>query len=278
MNHLSFFFTAAEGAKLYTQVWEPDGGVKTAVLLLHGWGDHSNRYAHVGEAFAAVGVALVAVDLRGHGQTDGPRGFVKSYDGHLFVDTDMLLAEMRSRYPNAQQVLYGHSTGGGAVLGYVIKRQPAVDGLIASSPWLKLAIEPPRLMVGAMRLLRRVYPRFTQDLGYTEGLLSRDPMLDTVSKSDSLMHSKMSAALFVEAVDNGRFALEHAEQITVPLLLMHGTGDKVTSHEATQQFANRAANATLKLWPDALHELHNEINREEVINYLVGWLETLRSG
>lgn len=273
MEHTSSFFKGADGTELYTQIWRPDGGMKTAVLILHGWGDHSNRYTHVGEAFAAAGIGTMAVDFRGHGQTAGPRGYMKSYDNEMFMDIDLLLAEMKIQFPNVPHVLYGHSTGGGIVLGYAIKKRPTVAGIIASSPWLELAVQPPSILISAMRLIRSIYPKFTRDMGYTDGLLSRDPQLDVVSRNDSLMHSKMTAGLFVEAVDNGRFVLKNASQITVPLLLMHGTADPVTSHAASQQVASTAPNATLKLWPNALHELHNEINRYEVIQYMIDWLE-----
>jgi alpha-beta hydrolase superfamily lysophospholipase len=275
MKHSSQIIEMADGTAVFTQQWEPAERAKTAVLCLHGWGDHGGRYTHVGEAFAQAGMVFTAVDLRGHGQTKGPRGYLKSYKDQMFPDIDHILAHLQQRFPHIPQVLYGHSTGGGIALGYAIQRQPKVAGIIASSPWLMLYQEPSKGMVRLMRLIRTVYPKFTRELGYTDGVLSRDPAVDVAGRADQLMHSSMSAGLFVEAVNNGRYVLKNADKITPPLLLMHGTADKVTSPIASQQVTNNAPHAIIKLWPDALHELQHEINKDEIIAYMIAWVEGL---
>ena len=100
-----------------------------------------------------------------------------------------------------------------------LKNKPEIQGVISTSPWLTLAEEPPSALVNTMKMMQRVRPQFAQDMGYTDGILSRDPQVDIDNKADDLMHSIMTAGLFVEAVENGRFVLNHAAQFPLPLLL-----------------------------------------------------------
>lgn len=275
MNQSQYFLDVQNNVRLFNQIWEPDGSAKAVVLLVHGWGEHSQRYQHVGQAFADAGFVLAATDLRGHGRTEGPRGFINSYNHEIFPDIDSLLKDLAEKYPNLPQFLYGHSTGGGIVLGYAIKKKPKVAGIIATSPWLTLKEPPSKMMLNSMKLMKRVYPKFRSDLGFTENLLSRDPAVDEAAKADELMHSVMTAGLFMEAVNNGRFVLHHAAGFPLPLLVMHGTGDKLTSYSSSQRFARQAPSntSTFKAWQNAYHELHNDIMKEDAIGFMVKWLD-----
>ena len=274
MNQSHFYLAVEKNIKLFAQIWAPNNTPKAIVLLVHGFGEHSQRYRHVAEAFAKNAIATLAIDLRGHGQTTGPRGYTNSYDAEIFPDLNRILDIVEEKFPNIPQFLYGHSTGGGIVLGYALKKKPDVAGVVATSPWITLTEEPPGPLISTMNMMKRVRPSFSNDMGYTEGLLSRDPQIDVENQADELMHGIMTAGLFIEAVENGRFVLNHANQFPLPLLLTHGTADKLTSFESSQQFATNAPadKVTLKLWPDAYHELHNDIIKDEVIEYITEWI------
>ncbi len=103
--------------------------------------------------------------------------------------------------------------------------------------------------------------------------LSRDPAVIAAYQADPLVHDRLSARLGIELLQSGEWAIARAAEFPLPLLLMHGTADRLTSHQASQEFASQAPNCTLKLWEGLYHETHNEPEKAEVIGFVVDWLQ-----
>lgn len=275
MNEREFGWTAKEGQRVYAREWTPDGAdsITAVILIVHGMGEHSERYRHVAEWFTTAGYAVYAFDQLGHGRTDGKRGHTSHYDD-LLDPIDRLKEEADRSWPGKRQFLYGHSMGGNLTLNYLLRRKPDVAGAVVTSPWLKLAFDPPALQVTAARLLERLYPKFTNDRPFNPNHLTSDPEMIKRLKEDTLGHGKITARFFLGVHRAGRWAIEHAPELSTPLLLMHGGSDTVTSFTASRLFAERAGNryCTFREWPDCRHELHNERRREEVFAVIHAWL------
>jgi alpha-beta hydrolase superfamily lysophospholipase len=170
--------------------------------------------------------------------------------------------------------LYGHSLGGGIVINYGLRRQHALQGVIATDPALELAFKPSGLKLRLGKLMANLAPAFSMDNGLERAALSRDAAIVQAYKDDALVHSKMSAKLGMALLDSGRYAMEHAEEWDLPLLLMHGTADRITSSQASQTFAERAkGGVTLHLWEGYYHEIHNDIGKAKVIAAMIDWLD-----
>ncbi len=262
-----------DGTKFYVQGWQPDREPKAVVCLVHGHGEHIGRYAHVGQAFSKAGYVLVGYDVRGHGKTTGARGHVPSYDV-LMNDIADFLAQMKVRYPGLPLFLYGHSMGGNQVLNFALRRKPELVGVIATDPWLKLAFDPPAIKVTLGRMMNNIYPAFTQASELETAALSRDPEIVRAYENDPLVHDKISARLFVGIYESGLWALDHAAEFPLPLLLMHGTADRLTSWQASQEFAERAGkNVTWRAWDGFYHEIHNEPDKAEVLKTMTTWMD-----
>jgi len=266
-------FEGNDSASFYVEGWEPDAQPKAVIALVHGHGEHIGRYAHVGKALNDAGYALVGFDSRGHGKSGGARGHIPSYDA-LLDDISTFLSMLGRKYPGQPLFLYGHSMGGNQVLNYALRRHPKISGVIATGPWLRLAFEPPPVKVALGRFMNNLVPSFTQPSGLDTKGLSHDAEMVRLYDNDPLNHNKISARLFVGMYESGLWALEHASELDLPLLLMHGGADRVTSAEASRQFAAKAGkNVTLRIWEGLYHEIHNEPEQAEVFKVMIEWLD-----
>lgn len=275
MIHTDTNWASADGLALVGRCWEPEGEPRAVVCLVHGLGEHCGRYDHVAAALNEAGYAVLACDKRGHGRSGGKRGVIPSYEA-LMADIDLLLAQAEQRFPGKPRFLYGHSLGGNEVLNYALRCKPDLAGVISTSPGLRTAFQPPALQLAAGRLMNRLWPAFTLPNGLELAAISRDPAVVAAYQADPLVHDRLSARLGVSLLETGEWAIANAGQFPLPLLLMHGTADRLTSHEASQAFASKAPTCTLKLWDGLYHETHNEPEKQEVIGFVVDWLDYLR--
>jgi alpha-beta hydrolase superfamily lysophospholipase len=257
---------------MYARGWKPEAP-KAVVVLVHGHGEHVNRYDHVAAIFTQAGYAMQGFDLRGHGQSAGQRGHTPTYDS-LMNDISDFIADAQKRYPGLPVFLYGHSMGGNQAINYVLRSPQGLKGVIATGPWLKLAFDPPAAQVMAAKVLNSIVSSFSLTSTLDQSFLSRDPEVVRKYAADPLVHDKISVRLYNGIYESGLWALEHAAELKIPMLLMHGSDDKITSAPASQEFAQKAGSlVTLRIWNGFYHEIHNEPEKAEVIQVMVDWLD-----
>lgn len=273
MEHTEFSLQTSDSMRLFAQAWQPAGQVKAAICLMHGIGEHSGRYQHVAAALTQAGYAVLGMDLRGHGLSDGRRGHVPSLEA-IFDDIHLMLEEAQRRFAGVPIFIYGHSMGG-LVLNYVIKFKPPLAGVVVTSPNLRLAFEPPAFKVALGKMMNSIWPAFSQASELETTAISRDSEVVRAYVDDPLVHDRISARLFICVVyEASKWALEHAGEFSLPLLLMHGSGDRITSAEGSREFAAQAGDiCTLKIWDGSYHELHNEPEKEQVFAEIISWLD-----
>ncbi|HWB64272.1 MAG TPA: lysophospholipase [Chitinophagales bacterium] len=274
MNHFEWNWEQ-EGRKIFAQGWSPPQ-TKGVVCIVHGFNEHSTRYARAAEALCNAGYAVLTYDQFGHGKTEGKRGHAPSYDAML-DSIKILLDEAGTRFPGVRKYLWGHSMGGGEVINFLLRRSTAdLNGAIATGPLLRLGFEPPAFKVFLARIMQNIYPAFTEKAELDADGISRDKEEVRKYNADPYNHGKITAGMFFGFYNAGRYALEHAAELKTPLLLMHGAADRLTSPGATKEFADKAPQnlVTLKLWDGFYHELHNEPepDRTEVMNFIIKWL------
>ena len=274
MTTNEFDLKANDGLILKAKTWLPETPPKAVVCLVHGMGEHQNRYIHVAQAFTENDIALFTYDLRGHGISDGKRGHSPSFD-QLLDDVERSLRNARSVYTDLPIILYGHSLGGNIVCNYILKRNTQeLVGAVATSPWLRLAFDPPAWKVKLGNLMTNIFPSLTQPSKLDASLLSTDHEVAKIYTQDPLVHDKISAAMFNGVFNAGLWALDNASKLKIPLLIYHGDKDGITSAAATGEFAKSAGElAEVRTWEGMFHETHNEKDKEQVINYLVSWIK-----
>ena len=272
MNHIEFTRQSPDKLQFYFQGWEPETSPRAVVCLVHGLGEHTGRYAHVAAALNDVGYAVLGFDLRGHGKSEGLRGHTPSYET-LMDDIGRLLDEAAQRYPGKAQFIYGHSLGGNLVLNYALRRKPPLAGVVATSSGIRVAKPLPATQLTLAKVMNKLQPTMQMPNGLALDNLARDPEVIRAYKSDPLVHGKISVRLAVEMLQAGEWALAHAAEFPLPLLLVHGSADELTSAAATQEFAGKVrGDCTLKIWDGFYHETHNEPEKAEVLGFMVAWI------
>ena len=273
MKQFDLKWKSTDGLDIFARGWEPgDRATDAVVCLVHGIGEHTMRYMKVAQALTAEGRVLFGADLRGHGHSAGPRGHFPSIEAVL-LDIDLLLDKARERYPNRPLFLYGHSLGGILVLHYALKRNPDIRGVISTSPGLRTALEQQPVKVMAAKLLGSLIPSVSVPSGIDLNEISRDREVVETYKDDPLVHNRMSLGFGKVMIDVVKWTLENAGQFKYPLLLMHGKKDTITYPSGSIDFASKVNNnCKLVLWEEALHELHNEPEKDEVLSTLNEWI------
>jgi acylglycerol lipase len=271
--HETGMFESSGGVSLFEQYWLPGTEPRGVVAIVHGYAEHSGRYAHVAEFLADRGYAVEAFDLRGHGRSAGGRALVKSANEYL-LDTGRFLYRVRERHLGQPIFLLGHSMGGLIAALYVITRKPSIDGLIVSGPAIN-ASGAPLLMRLAVGALARVSPRHGM-MALDANAISRDRQVVIDYVSDPLVYTgKMQAGLLAALMRAVARIDRDMEEIELPLLVMHGREDRLAPVAASELLYARASSTdkTLKVYDGLYHEIFNEPEREMVLGDLASWLD-----
>ena len=257
------------GLKIYGKSW-PIENPKAVLCLIHGLGEHINRYDHMAKYYNQQGFAVVGYDRSGHGQSEGKLGHTDDFD--FFLDEiDELYEEAQKQYPSQTLVAYGHSMGGLLVLLHEIKRKPPVKAIVATAPPIQLTKSPPAALLAIGKLMLKIYPKYTQPNGLNVKDLSRDPAIVKAYVDDPLVHDRITSMTAIKMLQSGDWLNQYKGNLNYPTLLMHGENDQISSAKATEAFAKRVG-AEFKLWPGAFHEIHNEPEKEAVYQYGIDWI------
>jgi len=270
--------TAADGTDLLVRHWPPadaEAGVArtwqpwASVLLIHGLGEHSGRYEHVGAQMAAAGLEVVAYDLRGMGGSGGRRGDVERW-AQFHDDLGERLAAVRAGAGDRPVVLYGHSLGGLISAGYLLGDRPKPDVAVLSSPALDSAVPgwKKRLAV----VMARIKPTLAIPNGIDGETLSRDPSVAAKTVDDPFC-VKASTARFGAAglAEQARVRHEATRGFGIPTLVLHGEDDGLVPAAASEVLAT-APLVERWTYPGLRHELHNEPEGPAIVDSIVAWI------
>jgi len=271
MAHREFTWQSRDGLKMFAREWSAAEQPRGIVYLIHGLGEHSGRYAHVAAKMNQANYTVRAFDHRGHGRSEGKRGYTPSYEA-LLDDIQDFMTETPSDDPN-NIFLYGHSLGGNLVLNFALKRRPNISGVISTSPLILPGMKIPGIKIALGKLMNRLFPALTFPNDINPDHISRNKSVAIDYANDPLVHNRVSARLGTSMLQAGEWALEHAQEFPLPLLLMHGSADQITSPEASKKFAEKVpVECTFKMWEGCYHELHNEPEKDQVIAFMIDWL------
>ncbi|MDY7042092.1 MAG: alpha/beta hydrolase [Chloroflexota bacterium] len=273
MIHEESTFKGANDFEIYYQVWRPEGESRAVLLLVHGYAEHSGRYAHVADYFVGEGYTVYALDHRGHGKSAGRRGYFRRFR-LLIEDLDTFFELVRGREAGRRVFLVGHSMGGLLVAAYNVRYPQKASGLVLSGAGVRVGEDVSSLL----RTLSGILSALLPSMGVTQlaaETISRDPEVVARYDSDPLNYrGKVSARVGAEMLKASRWVMREAHAITRPALIMHGTEDGLANPEGSRELyeAISSGDKKLKLWDGLYHEIFNEPEKEQVLAFMRDWL------
>ena len=257
--------------QLFGQYWKPQV-VKAVVVLVHGMGEHSGRYAEsVVPYLLKENYAVVAYDQFGHGKTKGKRGNCPSYNA-LLESLEIVINKAEFLFKDLPVFLYGHSLGGNIVINYALKKESNIKGVMATSPFLKLAFTPPKWKVNLGKFMLTILPSITLPSDIEEAAISSIASEVVRYQEDELVHDKISPMYLFPVMEAGEYALANASNLKIPTFITHGTGDRIIDYKGSVEFCKQSKIAELKLYNHCYHELHHDVCANEMMQTLTKWL------
>lgn len=260
------------GLRIFTRHWPAAGTARASLVICHGVNSHGGQYVRAAEEFAGRGFSVTALDLRGRGKSEGERFYVESIDDYV-SDLSQAIELGRSHHPDLPVFLLGHSAGGVTSVTYSLDHQDRIDGLICES--FAFRVFAPnfalKLLEGASHFVPHAHV-----LKLKMEDFSRDPDWVAQLNADPLTLDEVQPVATVAAFARAgeRFEREFG-RIALPVLILHGTADKATRPDGSQEFFDKAGSAdkSLKLYDGHYHDLLNDLGREQVMDDIVAWIE-----
>ncbi|OHB73816.1 MAG: hypothetical protein A2V70_12805 [Planctomycetes bacterium RBG_13_63_9] len=274
MLHQQDHFESHDGLRLYRQCWLPERESTAVVVLVHGFTEHGGRYAAVAAELCRHGYAVYALDLRGHGRSEGERVFVRCFDEFL-DDLEIFVRWVRQCEPGKGLFLLGYSMGGTIAARFVVTRHADFRGLVLAAPAAQVGRGVFPLLRRLASVVSRICPRL-KIVRLGSAWVSRDAEVVAEFRSDPLVfHGRFPVRIGAEILRTGAEMLDQASAIRLPLLVLQGTGDRVVDPGGARRLCTRAASEdkTLQLYEGIYHDLLHEPEKDQVIADLIAWLD-----
>jgi acylglycerol lipase len=279
MKHQDGNLTGVRNSRIYYQSWLPDAQPQAVLLLVHGLGEHCGRYGNVVNYFVPLGYAVYALDHYGHGKSEGQREYVERFSDYTQT-LKTFFDKVQGWQPGQLIFLMGHSLGGLISAVYLLEHQAELAGAVLSAPAVKVPDTLSPALVFAGRVLSRLLPRMGV-LALDASAVSRDPAVVRAYVNDPLVFTgKTTARLGAETLDAIQRVQAEASSLTLPLLILQGSADRLVDPAGAEQLYRAAGSAdkTLKVYPGLYHEVYNEPEHEDVLHDVELWLEAHLAG
>ena len=250
---------------------------RARMVISHGLGEHSGRYAHVIDGLVSKGISVWALDHRGHGKSDGKRGHILSFDEYIHDLSQMIETAKKDMPENMKLFLLGHSMGGCIVLYFAQTHAKQINGVIVSSPGLRPAIKVPVIKGAIGKMMSSIWPTLSFDNELNSLDLSHDKSVVSSYDNDPLVHRMVTSRWFTQFMTATEMTFEGASKITVPILMQVAGTDRLVDAKTSKVFFEKVSSTdkTLHYYDDLYHEIYNETetDRQRVLGDLDKWLE-----
>lgn len=273
MNHREGRFKGVGGLNLFYQTWQPLSLARANIIIVHGLGSHSNTFGAVVTHLVARGYAVYSFDLRGHGRSEGKRGYINRWS-EFREDLRGFLHLVTADSPHCPCFVYGHSLGATIALDYAVRLPYAIHGVILSAlPIGKVGLSPIKFFIG--RIFSSIWPSFALNTGIDLSAGSRNPAVVTTHAQDPLRHTCGRARMSTEFFSTLDWLQAHVTELRVPVLMLHGSADRTIPPESSRDYFQNITFQDKQYieYPNAYHDLHQDLDYLQVLADIEHWLE-----
>lgn len=267
-------FDGVGGVRIVYDVWTPEVAPRGVVVLSHGFGEHARRYDHVAQRFGESGLAVYALDHRGHGRSGGKRVLLKNISEYT-GDFDTLVGIAAAEHPDLKRIVLGHSMGGGIVFAYGVEHPDDFTAMVLSGPVVDARSAVPPLLAFVAKTVGTIAPGLPLEQLDADAV-SRDPAVVAAYNADPLVHhGKVPAGIARALLLIGETMPQRAAALTAPLLVVHGGQDRLVPVDGSHRLVEcvGSSDVNLKVYPELFHEVFNEPERQLVLDDVVSWVE-----
>ena len=273
MKHVECKLKGYKNFNLYYQCWLPSNEPKAVLLVAHGLAEHSGRYINIVNHFVPKGYAVYGFDQRGHGKSQGQRGYAERFS-HFVSDLKTFSGIIHSKHRDAKIFIVGHSVGGTIATAYAVHYQDEFDGLVLSGATLKVGASVSSGLIIVARVLSLLLPKMRLDVIDASAISQYKTVVDAYVDDPLVYRGKIRARLGAELIRAIQILLPQMSKIDLPILIMHGTADRLSDPRGSEILYDRVSSGdkTLKLYEGFYHEIFNEPGREQVFADMEAWL------
>ena len=266
----------SSGRTLFYHEWKPPR-CEATLIIIHGFGEHAGRYDALARSLAGCGMYVAAPDLWGHGRSSGARGDIHDLSGCVKELRAMVENVLLPGSGSASYAVFGHSFGGLLAIVWALEAPSIIRRLVVQSPFLEVGFRIPIVKKVAANLLALCWPTASLSMNLEISALSRNPQVVQAYRTDPLVHNRMTARTYRAIIRTRDEIMRQAGLLTVPTLLLCGTGDRIISVAVARQWFERLrCRKSVVTFPDSYHELHHEPVREDVIRLTRDWMLNTR--
>ena len=274
MKHREQEFQGLGGIALFSQSWHPESKPKAALAIVHGVAEHSDRYQNLVDNLVDLGCVLYAFDQRGHGRSAGQRAYIESWNEYR-TDFNKFLDLVREDEPSLPLFAYGHSMGALVILDYLLHGLNGMAGVIVSGSPIDSSDAASPALIATARLLSRIWPTFSLSTPINPAQLSCDARVVQAYQEDPEVSKVLPVRWGTEYLKTQKRVKNHASEIVLPILIVHGGEDMLCNPEGSQYLYDqiRSQDKTLKIYPSYFHEIHNEPGHVIVMEDINAWID-----
>ncbi|HLO04212.1 MAG TPA: lysophospholipase [Symbiobacteriaceae bacterium] len=263
-------FRVADGTELFYRHWQPAVS-RGKLVIIHGFNDHSGRFAHVAQYWVDQGLTVWALDLRGHGRSGGPRAFVARWSDYV----DDLHAFITGPVGGGVPLLLGHSMGGLITFRYGLAYPDSIKALVITSPLFQNRAQPTPIDAVMAPIASRLLPKLLRPAPLDASKLSRDPAVGTAYAADPLVGKQGTPRWYTEMLKAAGASLTEAPSFRLPILVLAAGADALVDPDATERVyqAIGSSRKRYKRYPEFYHELLNEPEKTSILAEIQAWLD-----